>query len=176
MNISAEISRANDLFKQKKYIEAGRLFETIAGEFLKLNEVSQSAEMKNNASVAFLMSGDSQKSFDLSKDTHLIFEETEDWKNYGLAMGNQASALESLGKKDLALDFYQIAAEKLRLAGEKESRAYVLKRISALQIQRGEQLDALGSMTAALHNLPKLSRREKILKKLTDLVMKIGNR
>jgi hypothetical protein len=30
-------------------------------------------------------------------------------------------------------------------------------------------------MTAALHNLPKLSRREKFLKKLTDIVMKIGN-
>jgi hypothetical protein len=81
-----------------------------------------------------------------------------------------------LGKKDLALEYYQNAADKLKLAGEKESRAFVLKRISALQIQKGDQLDALGSMTAALHNLPELSRREKILKKLTDLVMKIGTR
>ncbi|MBE0687905.1 MAG: tetratricopeptide repeat protein [Anaerolineaceae bacterium] len=176
MKINGDISRANDLFKQKKYVESARLFESIAGEFQELSEVCKSAEMKNNASVAYLMSGDFQKSFNLSKDTHLIFEETEDWKNYGLAMGNQASALENLGKKDLALDYYQIAADKLKLAGENESRAYVLKRISALQIQKGDQLDALGSMTAALHNLPKLSRREKILKKLTDLVMKIGNR
>ncbi|MBW6473410.1 MAG: hypothetical protein K0B14_09825 [Anaerolineaceae bacterium] len=176
MSINADISRANDLFKQKKYVEAASLFEKIAGAYQELNEVCKSAEMKNNASVAYLMAGDPQKSYDLSKDTHVIFEETKDWKNFGLALGNQASALENLGKKDLALEYYQIAAEKLNLAGEKESRAYVLKRISALQIQKGDQLDALGSMTAALHNLPELSTREKILKKLTDLVMKIGTR
>ncbi|PKO06596.1 MAG: hypothetical protein CVU41_05710 [Chloroflexi bacterium HGW-Chloroflexi-3] len=176
MNINRDISRANDLFKQKKYVEAARLFETIASAYQELNKDCESAEMKNNASVAYLMAGDPQKSYDLSKDTHLTYEVTKDWKNYGLAMGNQASALENLGKKDLALDCYQIAADKLKLAGEKEFRAYVLKRISALQIQKGEQLDALGSMTAALQSLPKLSRREKILKKLTDLVMKIGTR
>jgi tetratricopeptide (TPR) repeat protein len=176
MSINADISRANDLFKQKKYIEAASLFETIAGVYQELNEVCESAEMKNNASVAYLMAGDPQKSYDSSKDTHKIFEVTKDWKNFGLALGNQASALENLGKKDLALEYYQIAAEKLDLVGEKESRAFVLKRISALQIQKGDQLDALSSMTAALHNLPELSRREKLLKKLTDLVMKIGTR
>lgn len=176
MNINSDISRANDLFKQKKYLESARLFEIIAADFQEVDEVCKSAEMNNNASVAYLMAGDPQKSYDLSKDTHLIFEKNEDWKNYGLAMGNQASALENLGNKDLALEYYQIAADKLKQAGEKESRAYVLKRISALQVQSGEQLDALGSMTAALNNLPDLSRREKFLKKLTDLVMKIGTR
>jgi len=175
MNINAEIDRANNFFKRKKYIEAARLFETIAGNYQESDNLTKSAEMKNNASVAYLLAGDPQKSFDLAKDTHLVFEVSEDWKNYGLALGNQASALENLGKKDQALEYYKIAAEKLKIAGEKESRAYVLKRISALQVQRGEQLDALGSMTAALQNLPKLSTREKILKKLTDIVLKIGN-
>lgn len=176
MSINADISRANDLFKHKKYGQAASLFETISGAYQELNQVCESAEMKNNASVAYLMAGDPQKSYDLSKDTHKIFEETKDWKNFGLALGNQASALENLSKKEQALEYYQIAADKLKLAGEKESRAYVLKRISSLQVQKGEQLDALGSMTAALQNLPELSRREKILKILTDLVMKIGTR
>jgi tetratricopeptide (TPR) repeat protein len=175
MDMNNEIDRAKDLFKRKKYLEAARLFEIIANSFQEISEESKTAEMKNNASVAYLLADDPQKSFDLAQDTHLIFEKSQDWKNYGLALGNQASALENLGKKDQALEYYEIAAEKLKISGEKESRAYVLKRISALQIQRGEQLEALGSMTAALHNLPKLSRREKILKKLTDIVMKIGN-
>jgi tetratricopeptide (TPR) repeat protein len=176
MSTNADISRANDLFKQKKYVEAANLFEIIAAAYQELNKVCESTEMKNNASVAYLMAGDPQKSYDLSKDTHMFFEEIKDWKNFGLALGNQASALENLGKKDQALAYYQIAADKLKLAGEKESRAYVLKRISAFQIQKGDPLDALGSMTTALHNLPELSRREKILKKLTDLVIKIGSR
>lgn len=175
MDKNVEIDKAKGLFNRKKYIEAARLFEIIADGFQDSREETKIAEMKNNASVAYLLAGDPQKSFDLAKDTHLVFEKTQDWKNVGLALGNQASALENLGNKDLALEYYEIAAEKLKLADEKESRAYVLKRISALQIQRGEQLEALGSMTAALHNLPKLSRREKILKKLTDIVMKIGN-
>ncbi len=175
MDKKPEIDRANDLFKRKKYLEAARLFESIAGSFQETGDDAKSAEMKNNASVAYLLAGDAQKSFKMAQDTHLIFEKSQDWKNYGLALGNQASALENLGKKDQALEYYEIAAEKLKEAGEKESRAYVLKRISALQVQRGEQFEALGSMTAALHNLPKLSRREKFLKKLTDIVMKIGN-
>lgn len=173
--MDADKTQANKLFKQKKYLEAARLFEKIASAYQESNAKSSSAEMKNNASVAYLMAGDSQKSFDLARDTHLVFQESMDWKNYGLALGNQAAALENLGKKEQALEYYELAAEKLKIAGEKESRAFVLKRMSALQIQRGEQLDALGSMTAALHNLPKLSTREKILKKLTDIVLKIGN-
>ena len=84
------------------------------------DNLTKSAEMKNNASVAYLLAGDPQKSFDLAKDTHLVFEVSEDWKNYGLALGNQASALENLGKKDQALEYYEIAAEKLKIAGEKE--------------------------------------------------------
>lgn len=176
MDTGFEVSKAHLYFKQKKYLEAAKLFEEIAADYSSKNQELLAVEMLNNASVAHLMSGDAQKAYDLSKDTHLPYEKVNDWTNYSLALGNQASALESLGKKDLALKYFQQAAEKLQEIGDKESRAYIMKRISTLQIQQGDQLGALGSMTAALHNLPKLSKREKFLKKLTDIVLKIGNR
>jgi tetratricopeptide (TPR) repeat protein len=176
MNIEEQIQQAHTLYQQKNYFQSAQLFESIASHFEELNEFPKSAELKNNASVAYLMMGNNKKAYDISKDTHLIFEQIEDWKNCGLALGNQASALESLGEKGLALQLFSRAAEYLEKSGDKKSKAYVQKRISSLQIQQGKQLEALGSMSSALDNIPKLSASEKILKKLTDLVMKIGSR
>jgi len=176
MNTEKEASKAFQLFHQKKFSEAASSFEEIAFQLNAENKEFSATEMMNNASVAYLLSGNPQKAYELSQNTHLTFQEIGDWKNYALALGNQASALENLGKKELALSYYQKAADKLHEIGEKESRAYIMKRISALQIQSGDQFGALGSMTVALNNLPKLSPREKFLKKLTDLVIKFGIR
>ena len=176
MNIENEIKNAHIAFTKKQYLDAANLFESISAHLFEAKDLHNSAEMRNNASVAFLLGGNAQKAFDLAKDTHLVFERFNDWKNYGMALGNQASAAEGLGEKTLALDLYQQASEILKKAGEEESRAYVLKKISSLQIQQGKKLEALGNMTTALNNLPNLSKREKFLKNLTDIVMKISNR
>lgn len=176
MKIDEEIELAKKYYQQKKYHQAGELFESIATNLETNVEIIRSAEMKNNASVAYLMNGDYQKAYDIAKDTHLIFENANDEKNCGLSLGNQASALEHLGEKGLALQLYERAIEFLERSGEKESKAFILKRVSALQIQQGKQLEALGSMTTALNNIDELSTSERILKKLTDFIFKIGNR
>jgi tetratricopeptide (TPR) repeat protein len=176
MNLENEVKNAHNAFSKKQYLEAANQFESISGYYYNLKDLHNSAEMSNNASVAFLLGGNAQKAYDVAKDTHLVFERENDWKNCGMALGNQAAAAEGLGEKTRALDLYQQASDYLHNAGDEESRAYVLKKISALQIQQGKQLEALLNMTTALNNLPELSKREKLLKKLTDLVMKIGNR
>lgn len=176
MRIDEDIDLAKQFFQNKRFSESGELFESLVKHFETVNDLPKAAEMKNNASVAYLMLGDHQKAYQLAKDTHLIFEQANDDKNCGLALGNQASALEHLGEKKSALALYQKSIPYLEKAGEKESKAYILKRISSLQIQQGNQLEALGNMTAALNNIEELTWSEKFLKKLTDLIMKIGNR
>ncbi len=175
VDVDFEISKGLNLFRQKKYSEAAQLFENISNILKENDSILKSAEISNNASVAYLLNGNAQKAFEMAKDTHFIFENENDWKNSGLALGNQAAALEELGDKKKAFDLYQLAAENLKKAGEMESRAYILKRISSLQMQKGEQFEALGSMSAALQQLPKLSRKEKFIKKLTEIIFKIGN-
>jgi len=176
MKIEEEIELAKQYYQQKKFQLAGELFESIA-ENLETNlDLVRSAEMKNNASVAYLMNSEPQKAYDTAKDTHLIFERANDEKNCGLSLGNQASALEHLGEKGLALQLYTKAVDFLEKSGDKESKAIILKRISSLQIQQGKQLEALGSMTSALNNIDELSTSESILKKLTDFIYKLGNR
>ncbi len=176
MKIDEEIELAKQYFQRKRFQESGKLFESLIQKFENLRDYPMAAEMKNNASVAYLMHGDHQKAYELAKDTHLVFEQVNDDKNCGLALGNQAAALEHLGEKKLALALYQKALPYLENSDENESKAYILKRISSLQIQQGNQLEALGNMTAALQNIDELSWSERILKKLTDLIMSIGNR
>ena len=93
-----------------------------------------------------------------------------------MALGNQAAALESLGQKKKAKELYIEAAELLKSSGDKELRTFVLKRISAIQVQEGKQFEALGSMFAALENSENLTLREKTLKKLSSLVMRLMQR
>jgi hypothetical protein len=81
-----------------------------------------------------------------------------------------------MGKTDEALEKYMVASEILKSTGLKDNRAYVLKRISAIQVKKGHQVEALGSMGAALDNMEKLTGREKVLKKLTDMVYKLTQR
>jgi tetratricopeptide (TPR) repeat protein len=176
MKIEEEIELAKQYYQQKKFHDAGKLFESIASHLESNADHLKSAEMKNNASVAFLMNGEPQKAFDMAKDTHLIFESASDDKNCGLSLGNQASALEHLGEKGMALQLYKKAIGFLEKSGDKEPKAIILKRISSLQIQQGNQLEALGSMTSALNNIDELTTSEKILKRLTDFIFKIGNR
>jgi tetratricopeptide (TPR) repeat protein len=175
MNIEYKISEAFKLFNQKEYEQAAKAFEDIS-TFLKETDSSlKYAELCNNASVAYLLAGNPDKAYQFAKNTHLIFEKANDLKNAGLALGNQATAQEELGNKNLAYELYQQAADFLDKAGDKESRAYILKRISSLQIRKGKHIEALGNMSSALQNLPELTPREKLLKKLTGIISKLGN-
>jgi tetratricopeptide (TPR) repeat protein len=126
--------------------------------------------MKNNASVSWLMAGDAQQALEAAKDTHLVFEAQQDDKQAGMAYGNQAAAYEALHEFETSLSYYQKASEKLLICGEKEYRAVVLKQISQLQLKTGEHLQALASMNTALDSTPKLSGKEKFLKKFLSKI------
>jgi tetratricopeptide (TPR) repeat protein len=87
-----------------------------------------------------------------------------------MAYGNQAAAYEAQHEFETALSFYQKASEKLLSCGEKELRTVVLKQISQLQLKTGEHLQALASMNTALDSTPKLSGKEKFLKRFLSKI------
>ncbi|MEN6481148.1 MAG: hypothetical protein ABFD29_03105 [Anaerolineaceae bacterium] len=168
--------KAESCYKDEDFQQAAELYARAAQTYMDLGEPANAAEMKNNQSVALLQAGDAQNAYFFAKGTDLTFAEAGDKRRQAMALGNQAAALEELKKKDEALKLYQEAALIFEEINEKDLRAYVLKRISALQVRNGKQLNALASMNAALINKEKLTFQEKILKWLTNTVFKLFNR
>lgn len=169
-------SQAELAYQKKNYELAARLYSEASIEAEKSGDLLEFAELRNNASVAFLQANDPDSAYNAALNSENIFKEMGDKKRHAMALGNQAAALEALGKKKEAMKMYVVAEEILKEAGEKDLRSYVLKRISALQIQEGRQFEALGSMHAALENSEKLTFREKTLKRLSTYVMQLLRR
>ncbi len=165
-----QVKKAHSLYQKKQFRDAAGLFWQLSIDFGSQNNEAKAAEMKNNASVAWLMAGDAQQALDAAKDTHLVFESLQDEKQAGMAYGNQAAAFEALHEFESALDYYQKASEKLLISGEKEYRSVVLKQISQLQLKTGEHLQALASMNTALDSTTKLSGKEKFLKRFLSKI------
>ncbi len=168
--------QAQTAYEEQNYSSAVDLFLK-AAEIAEKNNLSlDSAELKNNASVAALMNNNASLAFQLAEHTEALFIQAGDKKRAGIALANQASALESLGKNSESFALFSEASRILKEADEKDLRSYILKRMSSLQIKQGKQFEALGSMNAALENASSLSGREKILKRLSNLVMKLIQR
>jgi predicted negative regulator of RcsB-dependent stress response len=89
-----------------------------------------------------------------------------------MALGNQAAALEELGRTKEALLDYQKAADLLKGAGEDEMRSLLLKRISTLQLRAKKPVEALFSMDAAVESSPRRSWSERLIRRLMALVKK----
>lgn len=90
-----------------------------------------------------------------------------------MALGNRAAALEALGRSKEALTAYRDAAERLKALGDNENYAVVKRRISALQVRMGHQIEAVFSMQDALEHQPRLSAREKALKSLFGALRRV---
>lgn len=163
----AQLSRqGKQAYEAGNYAEAARLFEQAAGAYEAASKPLDAAEMKNNASVAWLQANQSQKALDVLAGTASLFESAGDLKRWGLALGNEGAALDALKRHDEAAAKYLRSAEVLEAAGEDQMRAEVLKALSALQLKMGKQFDAVLSMQDGLAGIKKPTLKQKILKQL----------
>ena len=156
----------NRAYRAGNLTEAVAAFEQAAHAYQAAGDTLTAAEMSNNAGVALLKGGDAAASLAACEGTDQVFASAGDIRRQGMALANQASALEALGRLPDALERFELASELLKQAGEKDYRAYVLSSISSIQLRTGKQLQALASMDSALENKEKLSWRERLLKKL----------
>jgi tetratricopeptide (TPR) repeat protein len=161
-----------DLYQKGEFLEAALSFVAAGKAYQAMNDTLMAAEMANNSSVAYLQGGDKQAAFDAVAGTELVFAAQGDLRRQGMALGNRAFALEALGDFESAADYYQQSADILQQCGEQDLRAHALKSLSALQLKRGKQIDALFTMKAGLDGIEKPSLKQRILKKLLKLPMK----
>ncbi len=99
-----------------------------------------------------------------------------DQKRQALALGNQAAALEALGRTKQAIELYERSAELLKTLGENELRSITLQTLSALQLKNKRQFEAMATMQAALASKKKLSAKEHLLKRLLRVTFQLLNR
>lgn len=163
--------QAKTAYQRGEYLSAAQLFLQAAQGFTQTNAPLDAAEMQNNASVAFLQAGDAEKSLQALADSEAVFAAANDLQRYALAIGNRASALDTLNRIQEAEQAYQQAADLLQQIGDHASRLHLMQAYSAMQLRTGKQLQALATMHAGLENAPKLSLQQRFLKKLLQIPM-----
>ena len=151
-------------FRNKKFDEAVELFKQAAEGYTLDRAGLMAAEMRNNMSVALLQAGRAQESLDAALGTDQVFAEAEDVRRQGMALGNQAAALEALNRYDEAIEKYDLAAQLFSQAGEGDLRSLVMKSSAAIKLKTGKVTDSAFKMMGSLEAKDHPSFFERILR------------
>ncbi len=161
-NNPAQLEKQGKLaFERGQYNEAAEFFRR-ASHTLTLGDAA--AEMNNNLSVALLQAGKPSEALEAAIGTDQVFAALNDRRRQGMALGNQAAALEALGRADEALAAYDRSAEILGKAGEGDLLAMVKKSAAAIRLKRGDIVQSALNMVGSVEAKTKPSIFERILK------------
>lgn len=164
---------AKDAYQREDYPAAARTYLAAAQSFDALNDHLTAAEMRNNASVAWLKANKADAALAAADGTPTVFAEAKDVRREGIAWGNVAAALEAKKRLPEACQAYEKSIELLESCGEREYSAYANKALAALKLRTGQQIEALARMDVGLSDLPELSAPQKLLKRLLALWQRI---
>jgi tetratricopeptide (TPR) repeat protein len=170
------IEQARSAYEAEDFDEAAKWYERVASEYALQDDLINAAEMQNNRSVSLLRSGKSQEAYLASKGTEIVFAAAGDAHRQAMALGNQASALEAMKRDSEAIQLYQESNELLKKLNEPDLRIYVLQSLSGLYLRKRKFFEAMAAMQSALDLKQHLSIRERILKKLLQVVFNMLGR
>jgi tetratricopeptide (TPR) repeat protein len=156
-------ANAAKVYQEGDFENAARLFGEAASAFQAENNALDAAEMKNNQSVAFLQSGDAGASFDAAHGTAEVFLAAGDFRRTGMARSNEATALETSGRLDEAVEIYRQAADDLEKAGEDQLRADVMMAVAGIKLRKWKIMEALLAMHVGLSGVKQPTLKQKIL-------------
>jgi tetratricopeptide (TPR) repeat protein len=151
-------------FENKKFDEAAELFQQAAQGYTDGRSGLMAAEMMNNKSVALLKAGKPLEALMAALDTDKTFAGAKDLKRQGMALGNQAAALEGLTRYDEAIAAYERSAELFAEAGEGDLRSMVMKSAAGIKLKTGKITDSAFKMMGSLDVKDNPSIFERILK------------
>ena len=153
-------------FEKGDYQEAIKGFAEAAEMFLADGDALMTAEMKNNLCVACLAAKDARYALQSVEGTDQVFAAAGDLRRQGMALANQAAALQGLKRKEEAVEFYKKSAVVLEQAGELDLRADVYRALAGLEVSHGKMIDAVTAMQSGLMGIEKPNLKQRILKKL----------
>jgi len=158
--------KAKRIYQAGDYLGAIQGYAAAACAYLDAGDAPMSAEMKNNQSVALLRNKDAQAAFEAAQGTEKIFVEIGDERRQGIALANQASALQALKHFKEATDYYINAGNALESAGEIELRLEVMQLLSVLYLRRFKFYDAIIALQSGLIAVKNPTPRQRFMKKL----------
>jgi tetratricopeptide (TPR) repeat protein len=160
------VDKARQSYQAGDYSRAAQEFAEAATAFAHSALDPMSAEMKNNQSVALLLSGDPQAALDVAKGTETIFADLQDFKREGMALANQASALQALKRSKEAIAYYKRAGDALEQAGEGDLRADVMQLLSMLYLRHFKFYDAVITLQSGLAGVKNPTSKQRLMKKI----------
>ncbi|GIV63772.1 MAG: hypothetical protein AB1457_05575 [Chloroflexota bacterium] len=173
-DIQKMTQKAWEAYQHEDYESAASAFSAVVEVLTGENQKLQQAEMKNNLSVALLKAGKPQEAYQAALGTEQVFAEAGDLKRQAIALANLASALEEMNRLGEALNSFTQAAALFKQIQEKEMRAYVMQRISTIQLRQGKQIESLISMDAALEEKTRLSFKDRLLRNLMRIIRRLS--
>ena len=158
--------QAKRTYQAGDYPAAIQAFAEAASAYADAGEMLMCAEMKNNQSVVLLRDKQVQTALETVQGTDVVFAEAGDTRRQGMALTNQASALEALKRFKEAIDFYTRAGDALEKAGEIDLRLEVMQLLSALYLRRFKFFDAIIALQSGLGAVKNPTPKQRFMKKL----------
>ncbi len=158
--------QAKRTYQAGDYPAAIQAFVEAASAYADAGDASMYAEMKNNQSVTLLRDKQAQAALEAAQGTEAVFAEAGDTRRQGMALANQASALEALKRFKEAIDFYTRAGDALETAGEIDLRLEVMQLLSALYLRRFKFFDAIITLQSGLGAVKNPTPKQRFMKKL----------
>ena len=160
------VDRAQRAYQAGDYLLAVNTYTEAAKAYADAGDPLMAAEMKNNQSVALLVSGDAQAALEVVEGTEAVFAESKDFRRQGMAWANQASALEALKRKQDAISFYKNAADALEKADEGDMRAEVMQLLATLYLRHFKIYDAVIALQSGLAGVKNPTSKQRLMKKI----------
>jgi tetratricopeptide (TPR) repeat protein len=160
-------------YQAERYAEAASAFAEAAAALESAGDHGAAAEMRNNLCVALMAQNNWDEALAAVQGTPEAFRALGDRLREGQAVANLAAAHDGAGHVEQAAEAYVQAIDLLGQAGDPETRAACFKKLSALQIKLGQQMQALASMRSGLNLSSELAPKEKLLKELLNKAMRM---
>ena len=151
-------------YQQGNYAAAAGLFSQAAQAYAAVQDELNTAEMKNNQSVALLQAGKARDALQATDGTEEVFRQAGDLRRQGMAVGNRAAALEGLKKWKEALAEYDRAASIFEQAGAGDMHSVVRKAAANLNLKRGRLSESQFDVYDSLRLVEKPTFVQRIMK------------
>jgi tetratricopeptide (TPR) repeat protein len=161
--------QADAVYQEGDFQNAARLYGEAASAFQARDNGLDSAEMKNNQSVAFLQAGDAQAALEAAAGTAQVFVDAGDARRQGMALANEATPLEALGRADQAIEKYLQAAAAFKQSGDDQLHATVMQAVAGIHLRRGKVFEALSALRLGLADVKNPTFTQRIMKGLLRL-------
>lgn len=166
LSVQEITDQAKHAYQAGDYSSAAQTFAAATSAYIETGDALMAAEMKNNQSVALLRAKQPQVALDVVQGTEKVFAEAGDSRRQGMALANQASALQALKRFNEAIDNYQKAADALQMAGEGDLRVEVMQYLSMLYLRRFKFYEAILALQSGLSGVKNPTPKQRIMKKI----------